>query len=128
MARRIQTSGHSPTQLHLLTVLDAIGPTPMSQVAEFVGISPASATAIVDRMIDDSLVARGRSEDDRRQVLVSITRQGRDLLQRAVSSRREQLESVFEHLRDDELAQIVRIMQRLESAIEARRESEAHTS
>ena len=56
--------------LHVLTVLEADGPLPMSQLADTLDVSVASATGIVSRMEERGLVERQHDETDRRVVLV----------------------------------------------------------
>ena len=48
-------------------------------------------TGIVDRLKDAGLVARGDDPQDRRKVVVSLTRQGRALLDRARDTRRTRM-------------------------------------
>ena len=49
----------------------------MSDLARSTHQSAASLTGVVDRLLEKRLVARGRPDDDRRQVVVSATERGR---------------------------------------------------
>jgi DNA-binding MarR family transcriptional regulator len=52
----------------------------MSDLARRMDLSPGSLTLMMDRLIEDGLISRGRSEEDRRVVIVRITEKGRSLL------------------------------------------------
>jgi DNA-binding MarR family transcriptional regulator len=117
MARDMHECGQSPAQLHLLGLLNELGPTTVSHLAALLGTTPPSASAMVDRMVDTGQVSRERNEDDRRVVTVSLGPGGRAALEAALGGRREMLERVFSQLDDEELRTTLRVMARLEEAI-----------
>ncbi|MEO8897362.1 MAG: MarR family transcriptional regulator [Candidatus Dormibacter sp.] len=117
VARDMHECGQSPAQVHLLGLLNELGPTTVSHVAALLGTTPPSASAMVDRMVDTGLVVRERNEDDRRVVTVSIGPGGKEALQVALGGRREMLERVLSQLDDEELRATLRVMARLEEAI-----------
>lgn len=117
MLAHLHQCGQSPAQLHVLGVLREAGPTTVSQLAARLNISPPSASAMVDRMVDSGLVGRERSDADRRIVSVWVTPEGERALAAAIGSRREWLERVLAHLDDAELADTVRVLGRLEQAL-----------
>jgi DNA-binding MarR family transcriptional regulator len=53
---------------------------------------------MVDALEGAGLVERRPDPDDRRSVLVALTKAGRDLLGRMAAARRESAESLFGHL------------------------------
>ena len=52
----------------------------MSDLAHRMALSPGSLTLMMDRLIEDGLISRGRSQADRRVVIVRITEQGQAML------------------------------------------------
>lgn len=52
----------------------------MSDLANRMALSPGSLTLMMDRLIEDGLISRGRSDKDRRVVTVRITEKGRAML------------------------------------------------
>jgi DNA-binding MarR family transcriptional regulator len=54
------------------------GPRTAGQLSSAVGLRPAATTAMIDRLERGGWVERVRSTDDRRQVLVQMTAQGRE--------------------------------------------------
>lgn len=93
----------SLVHLHVLTVLETKGSLSMSHLAEALDVSVASATGIVGRMEERGLVARQHDREDRRIVLVSLTRRGSRVFEHLAKLRRRRLAAIFEHLSDEEL-------------------------
>jgi DNA-binding MarR family transcriptional regulator len=52
----------------------------MGDLAEALGMTPASASALVDRMVQRGFVTRRSDPDDRRTVLVELSRRGQRIL------------------------------------------------
>lgn len=52
----------------------------MSDLAHRMALSPGSLTLMMDRLIDDGLISRGRSQEDRRVVIVQVTPKGRQMI------------------------------------------------
>jgi DNA-binding MarR family transcriptional regulator len=93
--------------LHVLTVLEADGPLPMSHLAEMLDVSVASTTGIVGRMEERGLVERSHGETDRRVVLVKPTPAGIAIFRDMTEHRRQQLTALFTRLTDDELTALL---------------------
>jgi DNA-binding MarR family transcriptional regulator len=68
--------GLGPADLRCLDWLTG-GPMTAGQLGAAAGLRPAATTALIDRLEKRGLVERVRSEDDRRQVLVEMTDEGR---------------------------------------------------
>ncbi|TAK79089.1 MAG: MarR family transcriptional regulator [Dehalococcoidia bacterium] len=63
-------------QLKVLFVLDGSGSLRPSEIAASVGMSAASATGILDRLVDQGFVERRADAADRRALLVQLTESG----------------------------------------------------
>jgi DNA-binding MarR family transcriptional regulator len=85
----------SSTQRHVLLLLDSEGPMTMGRIAELLDVSLPNVTGIVERMVDHGLVARIRSDDDRRIVSVAVTDAGRQTVEEIDLVRRSQLAAVI---------------------------------
>jgi DNA-binding MarR family transcriptional regulator len=73
-------------------------------------LSPASMTAMLDQLEDWGFVERRRSAEDRRQVLVSLTDQGREKMQAKRAKWNETFLAALNEHSDEELASAVRVM------------------
>jgi DNA-binding MarR family transcriptional regulator len=72
----------SATEIRALFQLDREAEVPAGTLAKHADVSPASMTAMLDHLEKDGMVSRRRSEADRRQVIVSLTGEGRECLAR----------------------------------------------
>jgi DNA-binding MarR family transcriptional regulator len=124
MLAQLHSCNQSPAQLHVLGVLHEVGPMTVSQLATRLAISVPSASAMVDRMVDAGLVGRARSEEDRRIVSVWVAPAGETALSAAIGGRRGMLERVLRQLDAEELADTVRVLARLEAALEVAAEEQ----
>jgi DNA-binding MarR family transcriptional regulator len=76
--------GLKPRQLRLLVLVDRAGELNQRDLAGQLGMDPGNLVGILDSLEADGILARPRSEEDRRQRLVSLTPSGRRLLARAL--------------------------------------------
>jgi DNA-binding MarR family transcriptional regulator len=93
--------------LHVLTILEAEGPIPMSKLADTLDVSVASTTGIIGRMEERGLVERSHGEADRRVVLVQATAAGKAIFLDMTDQRRVALTALLGKLADDELAALL---------------------
>lgn len=82
----------------------------MSDLAKATHQSAASLTGVVDRLLEKRLVARVRSEGDRRQVVVTVTDCGRTLLEDIRQARRAEMRAALAHIPPDEIGELLRLL------------------
>jgi DNA-binding MarR family transcriptional regulator len=75
--------GLSGRQYMLLAVLSSDEPPSQLELAGLCGLLPAQVVPVLDKLEQRGLVARTRSETDRRRYVVSLTDQGREALAEA---------------------------------------------
>lgn len=81
-----------PQFLVLVSLVHGDGGCTIGDLASNLSQSNATMTGIVDRLEGERLVSRTRgSEVDRRKVMVQVTQRGRNLLERAKNTRRENI-------------------------------------
>ncbi|MBW7864294.1 MAG: MarR family transcriptional regulator [Candidatus Hydrogenedens sp.] len=66
------------SQMRALHFIKSRGGTTIKQIAEDSDVSPASASAMVDRLVDMGMVVREQDTEDRRAVNVSLSERGRE--------------------------------------------------
>jgi DNA-binding MarR family transcriptional regulator len=95
----------SMTQLKILHILDHSDHelTP-SELAQFVGLSPAATGRAVDAMARNGLVTRRDDDQDRRVKRLALTDAGLAAVSRITEARVAGLARVVEHLDDDQRA------------------------
>ncbi len=85
----------------------------MSDLADATHQSAASLTGVVDRLRDKQLIERLRDEKDRRQVMVAVTAQGRELISEIKQARREQMQMALAHMAEPEVEALILLLDRV---------------
>jgi len=104
------------TQYRTLVVLASCGPQNLAGLADKVGVTPATATRMCDRLVRKGLIRRGTGREDRRQVRVVLTPRGRSLIDTVTSRRRKEIASIVDEIPAVEQAVLVHALGRLASA------------
>ncbi len=91
-------------QVNLLGPLLEHGAMSSGQLAEAAGLTPATATHMLDQLAVAGVVERVRHEDDKRVVITSLTDQGEAMLTSRVSEMKEAWASALERFDSDQLA------------------------
>ena len=94
-------------QMRLLFLLSKHGPSPMSHIAEWLGVGLPTASGTVERVERHGLVERRHRVDDRRVVECQLTVAGRELLEEIAGMQRDVLRRTLGVLSEDELISIV---------------------
>ncbi len=78
-------------QYRALVVLVSRGPQRVASLAEALAVTPPTATRMCDRLVRKGLMRRRTSSEDRREVHLSISATGRDLVSRVTARRRQEI-------------------------------------
>jgi DNA-binding MarR family transcriptional regulator len=76
----------------ILSALHRLGPMPAARLAEEERLQPQSLTRLIAALEKTKLIGRTRSDEDRREILLSITAAGRKALVDDLKDRRRWLE------------------------------------
>ena len=86
------------SRAHLLLVLAERGPCSQRDLAELLGVTPRTITALVDGLESTGFVTRESDPRDRRTRHVTMTEQGRSTTRRLLDGRRRFARSLFGEL------------------------------
>ncbi|MFD3166369.1 MarR family winged helix-turn-helix transcriptional regulator [Herpetosiphon sp. NSE202] len=112
-SQTMERLGLTLSQAILLIALDAHqGRASMSDLGRITQHAPATLTGIVDRLINNDLVARERDEQDRRVVFVELTDAGRKKIEAINAERYRDMSQLMEQFDNQELALLADIVQR----------------
>jgi len=81
-------------QYRALVVLASRGPQRVVDISAELGVNPSTATRMCDRLVTKKLVRRYRSTADRREVRLTLTTAGKQLVQEVTDRRRTELAGV----------------------------------
>jgi DNA-binding MarR family transcriptional regulator len=87
---------HSLSTIAILATLHRLGPMPAWRLALEEHLQPQSVTRIIATLERDGLISRTRSETDRREIELSITPHGRNVLSEDIGARRAWLEKAMD--------------------------------
>jgi DNA-binding MarR family transcriptional regulator len=96
----------------LFTVVGA-GPLSIGGVGERLGIGLPSASALVDRLVEQELAVRREDPGDRRRTLVSATAAGTTLAERLRQGSMETMRGWLRQLRPQDMASLLRGLEAL---------------
>ncbi|MEU4295118.1 MarR family transcriptional regulator [Kribbella sp. NPDC026596] len=82
------------TQFRTLVVLDGHGPSRLNLLAERLDVTASTALRMVDRLIAGGLVDRRENAQDRREVVIDLTSDGRSLVRKVTRKRRVEIERI----------------------------------
>jgi len=88
----------------------------MKDVANHLSIAAPSLTLIVDELEKKKLIKRGLSENDRRAILIFITKTGKDMLNKVLKIKREHMQYVINKLTKCEQKTLIKILEKLSSS------------
>jgi DNA-binding MarR family transcriptional regulator len=89
-------------------------------VADALGVSRTTVTGLLDRLEGEGLVTRAIDPEDRRCFVLTLTPEGRNLINEIYGNRRALIEKALASLSSDELQALSRGMAALASAIEGK--------
>jgi DNA-binding MarR family transcriptional regulator len=103
-------------QLRALVVLDSCGPVKLVALAATLGVNPSTALRMVGRLEALGLVDRRTNPVNRREVVLSLTPDGHDLVTRVLAHRRAEIRTLVQRLPAEERATLVPALRALTAA------------
>ncbi|MFB8209406.1 MarR family winged helix-turn-helix transcriptional regulator [Streptomyces sp. NPDC056010] len=104
----------SLTQLRVLGILRDRQPR-MSDLSAFLGLDKSTLSGLISRAERRGLLTRGTSPEDKRAVVVLITDEGRDLIERLYAQGREELAPATDRLDPHQRHELARLLEPLVS-------------
>jgi DNA-binding MarR family transcriptional regulator len=93
-------------QLKVVLLLYLNGQARMSDLAASLGVTLATATGIVDRLVERDVVTRENGKEDRRVVYCRLSEKGHNLTDRLYTSGRERARQLLEGLDEEKLRKL----------------------
>lgn len=109
----------SVPQFRLLGFLDRHPDASLSEVAEHLGVTRATASAMTDRLVQRELVDRAEDPQERRQIMLKLTPLGRDQLEQMRDRTRRKIAHLLDELPPEELAEVSAGLVRLSQVFKA---------
>ena len=112
----VKDNGLSTTQLNTLMRLYYHSACPVSEIGDHLGITNAATSQMVQRLVEQGLLERAEDPTDRRVKQLTLTAEGRALIDQAIEARRRWLEDLTTALPAEQQANIITALSDLTSA------------
>ena len=100
-------------QMIMLVSIHDHGQCKLKTLAKGRGISPPTATGLIDRLVRAGYVKRGSDPQDRRVVIVSLTKKGENVVKGFLSTVRNRWKNILIHLTKKEQEQYLDILRKV---------------
>lgn len=114
-----QASGLTAAQFRVLQLVAESGTCTAKQISVRMGISQATVTSLVDKLVARGVVVREKSQTDRRQTNIILTDSGAQTIDDAPDALQQRYVRKFEGLQDWEQAQIIASLERVAAMLDA---------
>ena len=94
-------------QFRALVVLSSRGDLNVSGMAELLGIHASTATRLCDRLLSKGLIERATSSDDRREVTVHLSTEGRGVVRNVTARRRREIRKILARMTETDQRRVV---------------------
>lgn len=84
-----------------------------SDIASFLGITSGGVTGLTDTLLKNNLINRTRLESDRRVVQISLTNEGKEIVEQIAEEKAKMFTQLFQNMDEKEIEEIVRIFKKL---------------
>ena len=99
-------------QFKTLQYIDQKGEPGMKDIADFLAITPPSATSLIESLANAGKIERVADPKDRRIVRLKITSAGKQTIQEAIVMMNERMKTLLSRLNDEELNQLTAILEK----------------
>lgn len=105
-------TGLSMTQIGALFRIHKM-PSGVTDLGEELGITPAAASQMLEKLFQQQLILREENPDDRRAKRIVLTEKGKQIMHQAIHARQSWLEEIDQLLNDKEKIQVISAMEML---------------
>jgi DNA-binding MarR family transcriptional regulator len=108
----------SMLQLQALIFLKKHDEAQMGEIAQYFNIELPSATSLINKITKLGLAQRKADKKDRRLVLITLTKEGNSLLEKAMLERSKKITKTLSYLSEKDKKELLRIMETLTATME----------
>jgi DNA-binding MarR family transcriptional regulator len=103
-------------QLRVLTMISTRGPMNLASVATGLNVSAPNASRICDRLLKAGMIDRRDDPADRRHITLTLTRDGRALLERVNRHRRNEIKRILRAMTSEDRDNLAGALERFATA------------
>lgn len=131
MEHRIAHGGEEGHKFHrgqsrVLSILTQTNDVSQRDMAEALDVRPSSLTEMLLRMEQSGLISRRQDENDQRVMRISLTETGKQAATQSTASTRDVTAALFKSLTDEEQAQLLALIDKVNTSLETVETTEDH--
>lgn len=108
----------SVSQFHMLMVIRSRGQVSIKQLSELLGVSPPSASTMVDRLVEKGILTREQDRTDRRKVAIRVSRIAMRQFEKAEETVLKSFVNLVEKLGSEKSSRWCAVLEDVKTAIE----------
>ena len=105
-------------ELHAIEAIGLDGSVAMNEIAAQLGVTMATATSAINKLVEKGYAQRIRPEDDRRKVLVSLTKKGQTAARAHERFHQQMIDEALSGLTSDEIGVFTDALVKIKSFFE----------
>jgi len=106
----LKKQGISMPQMFALLYVHYHGEANISDIARELGVSPASASQLLDRLVRQGVIVRQAAPHDRRRKRIVLTQEGREIVRGHVRAHQAWIEALANRLNPEEQQLVIRAL------------------
>ena len=123
MSYTSQLTHLSILQIQTLIFLDKNKNVPMSEIAKNFHIELSSATSLLNKLYSQKLVTRQNDEKDRRLIRITLTSEGKQILDKVITERKIKLKRLLSYLSEQERLDLLNLLTSINSRLQQKNEN-----
>ncbi len=116
--RHLKAQGVTLPQMFALRYIYYKGPCHIADIAQELGVTGASVSQMLNRLVDQGYIVREEAPHDRRHKLLTLTDKGRAILEESAAAQSRWLTNVAAKLTEEEKKRILDALELIEAKME----------
>jgi DNA-binding MarR family transcriptional regulator len=103
----------TPHQFIVLKIIANTDSCNMSDLSKKLGVTMGNMTTMVDRLIKEGFVGREQDSNDRRIVIVKLTKKGKGSISKVIKKRKKVLLTILKKLSDKDIETMLKLIEKI---------------
>ncbi|MEJ3741180.1 MarR family transcriptional regulator [Bacillus tropicus] len=112
------------SQFYILKIINYYGALRASELAREMNVKPSTITVTINRLIEQGLVNRYHDREDRRAVIIELTKKGESVVEETIVARNEHIAKYLSFLEFQEKEKLLQLLEKLRAIIYRKPEKE----
>ncbi|EJR16559.1 hypothetical protein II9_02415 [Bacillus cereus MSX-D12] len=101
------------SQFYILKIINYYGALRASELAREMNVKPSTITVTINRLIEQGLVNRYHDREDRRAVIIELTKKGESVVEETIIARNEHIAKYLSLLEFQEKEKLLQLLEKL---------------